>query len=145
MLTFELAPPHESEPCSCCGGKTTSLTRFVHKDGDAHAIYYARFSDNHPNRSVLATVSLGEWGEGTTPEQRVAFALEIRSSDSRYQVAVLDSDQSPWRESKMLGRTLDREEALKHPMIAEVFHITDHMVVEDIPLKAYLDAPSGAA
>jgi hypothetical protein len=35
---------------------------------------------------------------------------------------------------------LDREAALAHPLIDEVFHITDHAVLEDLPLKAYLDA-----
>src|SRR5262245_54837789 len=139
MLSFEFSPPSESEPCSCCGGRTTSLTRFVYKNGDAHAIYYARFSDNHPMRSVLATVSLGEWGEGANPGQRVAFALQLRPAPSEYEVEVLDSVQSPWREAKVIGRTLDREEALKHPLLPEVFHITDHMVAEDKVLKGYLD------
>jgi hypothetical protein len=145
MLTFELEPPNESAPCKCCGGKTTSLTRFVRKDGDAYAVYYARFSDNHPNRPVVATVSLGEWGGDSKPEQRVAFALEIRSTDEQYSVGVLDADQSPWHESEFLGRTLNREEALAHPLINVVFHITDHMVVEDLPLKRYLDSPTSAA
>ena len=140
MLTLEFEPEHESGPCECCGGRTTSLTRFVHKDGDAYAIYYAQFSNNHPEHSVLATVSLGPWGEGAVPEQRVAFALELRSSQSQYEVAVIDADRSPWREAKIIGRTLNRDEALKHPMLAEVFHITDHMVLEDMPLKAYLNA-----
>ena len=140
MLRFEFEPPSESSPCACCGGQTTSLTRFVHKDGGAHAIYYAQFSNNHPQRSVLATVSLGPWGEGSTPEQRVAFALELRASESQYEVAVIDADRSPWREAKVIGRTLNRSEALKHPLLPEVFHITDHMVLEDEPLKSYLNA-----
>jgi hypothetical protein len=54
-------------------------------------------------------------------------------------VEVLDAAQSPWFEAKIIGRTLNRAEALKHPLLPEVFHITDHMVVEDKPLKAYLD------
>jgi hypothetical protein len=37
---------------------------------------------------------------------------------------------------------LDRETALAHPLIDDVFHITDHAVLEDQPLKAYLDAPA---
>ena len=140
MLSFEFEPPSESSPCECCGGKTTSLTRFVHKGGDAHAIYYAQFSDNHPERSVLATVSLGPWGEDSTSEQRIAFALELRASESRYEVMVIDADHSPWREAKIIGRTLNRAEALEHPLLAEVFHITDHIVLEDPPLNAYLNA-----
>ncbi len=121
------------------------LTRFVYKDGDAHAIYYARFSDNHPARNVVATVSLGEWGEDAPPERRVAFALELRSGDTQYEVEVLDAERSPWRDVEIIGRTLDRQEALAHPFLAEVFHITDHMVVEDEPLREYLDGEDSPA
>ena len=140
MLTIEFEPPKESAPCECCGGRTTRLTRFVHSEGDAYAIYYALFSDSHPGRAVSVTVSIGEWGEGSTPEQRVAFALELRSTDSQYQVGVVDSEKSPWREASFIGRTLDRVEALAHPRIKEVFHITDHIVTEDEPVHAYLNA-----
>lgn len=140
MLSIEFEPARESEPCPCCGGKTTALTRFVHKDGDAHAIYYARFSDNHSERVVLATVSIGDWSEGTPPEQRVAFALELRAAASEFQVGVVDAMQSPWRNAKIIGRTLDRAEALAHPLLKEAFHITDHMVREDIPIRDYLSA-----
>jgi hypothetical protein len=140
MLSFEFEPPNESGVCSCCGGKTTALTRYVFKDGDAYAIYYVRFSTNHPERFAVATISIGEWGEGSTPEQRVAFAFELRTTNNEYQVGLIDSAHSPWREAKTIGRTLDREEALKHPLLSEVFHITDHMVVEDKELKAYFNA-----
>jgi hypothetical protein len=34
---------------------------------------------------------------------------------------------------------LDREEALAHERLAEVFHITDHMVVDDQPMREHLD------
>jgi hypothetical protein len=51
----------------------------------------------------------------------------------------VDADQSPWQDAEILGRMLDREEALRHPWIKEVFHITDHMVLEDVPLKSFLD------
>lgn len=140
MLSIEFEPPQESAPCACCGGRTTRLTRFVYQDGDAYAIYYALLADNHPGHAVSVTVSIGEWGEGSTPEQRVAFALEVRASDSQYQTGVVDAVQSPWREAKFIGRTLDRVEALSHPRIKEVFHIIDHVVMEDQPVHAYLNA-----
>ena len=56
MLRIEYEDPVESGPCECCGGTTTSLTRFVYSDGDAYAVYYARFSDSHPGREVRAAV-----------------------------------------------------------------------------------------
>jgi hypothetical protein len=142
-ITIEFEPPRQSGTCECCGGRTTSLTRFVYKNGDAFAIYYARFSDNHPERLVLAAVSIGEWGEGSVPAQRIAFALQLRTGSENYEVMVCDAATSPWCASDLLGPMLDREAALAHPLIDEVFHITDHALVEDEPLKAYLDTAAG--
>ena len=139
MLTIEFEPANKSAPCECCGGQTTSLTRFVYRDGNAYAIYYATFSDSHPDRVVVATVSLGEWGEDATPEQRVAFAMELRSTASEYQVGLIDATRSPWREAEVIGRKLDREEALAHPWVREAFHVADHMVAEDEPIRSYLN------
>ncbi len=63
VLTIEFEPPRELQPCQCCGGPATSLTRFVYDEAGAYAIYLARFSDRHPERLVKAVVSIGEWGE----------------------------------------------------------------------------------
>ena len=142
MLTIEIDEPPATTQCECCGGTTTRLTRFVYKDGDAFAIYYAMFSDNHPEREMKIAVGVGEWGEGTAPEDRRAFALVMRSTDDAYQVTVVDADESPWRSAGIIGRMLDRDEALADPWIEEVFHITDHMTEDDPAIKSYFeDAP----
>ncbi len=139
VIRIDFEVPARAETRDCCGGKTTSLPRFVYEDDDAHAIYYARFSDKHPYRVVVATVSLGEWGEGSTPDQRVAFAVNIWSDASNCKVHLIDAVESPWRHVDTIGRTLDRDEALRHPFLEEVFHITDHMVRDDQAIKDYLD------
>jgi hypothetical protein len=138
MLTFEFAEPDRSR-CDCCGGVTISLTRFVYEDGDAYAIYYARFGEQHEPRVVEAVVSVGEWGEDAGPWDRVAFPLRLRAGESEYQVTVVDAEESPWQGVDLLGRMLDREEALAHERLAEIFHITDHMVVDDEAIREYLD------
>jgi hypothetical protein len=135
VLTIEQDEPRRSL-CECCGGTTTTLTRFVYRDGDAHAIYYARFSDNHPNASVDLLVSIGEHGEGTAEQDRVAFAMELRPGDG---VRVTDADESPWRDATVIGRILNRSEGLEHPLLREAFHIVDHAVLEDAPLRSYLE------
>ena len=134
MLQIEFSEPVIGEPCPCCGGKTVSLTRFVTEDGDAYAIYYIRFSADHANAPALATVSVGAWGEGTLPSQRAAFALELLQDGVR----VLDAADSPWRDAALIGKTLDREEALMHERIKDVFHITDHIYVEDAEFMKFL-------
>jgi hypothetical protein len=138
MLTFEFAEPDRSR-CDCCGGVTISLTRFVYEDGDAYAIYYARYGEQHEPRVVEAVVSVGEWGEDAGPWDRVAFPLRLRAAESEYQVTVVNADESPWQGVDLLGRMLDREEALAHERLAEIFHVTDHMVVDDEAIRKYLD------
>ena len=125
--------------CECCGGTSTTLTRFVYKDGDAFAIYFALFSDNHPEREMSVAVSIGEWGDGTTAEDRLAFALILRCREDQYEVMVVNADKSPWQDAEMIGRMLDRDEALAHPWIEEVFHITDHMVEDDLEIRSYFE------
>jgi hypothetical protein len=88
-------------------------------------------------------VSIGEWGEGSNPGQRNAFALELRAGSENYEVHVCEAAASPWSGVDLLGPMLDREPALVHPLIDEVFHVTDHAVLEDQPIKSYLDAPAG--
>ena len=139
MLTFEFENPSLAK-CECCGGVTTSLTRFVYQDGDAYAIYYARFGLEHDPRVVEAVVSIGEWGEGSGPWNRVAFPLRLRAAEAEYQVTVVEAAESPWEGIELLGRMLGRVEALKHERLREVFHISDHMVRDDAPLRDYLNA-----
>lgn len=137
-MTFEFEEP-TSATCECCGGMTTALTRFVYEDGNAYAIYYARFGLRHEPRHVEAVVSIGEWGEGSGPWDRVAFPLRVRATDRGYQVKVVDAGESPWQGVELLGRMLDRAEALQHERLQEVFHISDHMVWDDVPLREYLN------
>jgi hypothetical protein len=118
---------------------------FVHQDSlplDAYAVYYAAFSDKHEPRLARVIVSLGSWG-GSDPDEvpsdRVAFAMDIRSGPDTYDVMVTNASESLWADARLLGRKLEREEALAHPWISEAFHVTDHMVTEDPPLRAFLD------
>jgi hypothetical protein len=68
-----------------------------------------------------------------------AFALRLRAAETEYQVTVVDAEESPWNGIELLGRMLDREEALEHERISEVFHVTDHMVADDGAIREYLN------
>jgi hypothetical protein len=139
MLSIEFEPPAtDTEPCKCCGGRTTRLARFVYSDGDAYAVYYAQFSDNHPNRYVSVLISIGEWGNDAPPSDRVAVYIRIWTTAENYQVSVRDAVESPWGEVDIFGPTLNRDEALAHPRIKDVFHLSDHIVTDDLPVIEYL-------
>lgn len=134
MLTIEYEEPHRTI-CECCGNASTTLTGFVSEDGDAYAVYYASFAEEHPH--VKAVVSLGIWWEGGTPKDRVAFAVVLWEDKDQFGVRLVDAEESPWKDAELLGRMLNRDEALQHPRVKDAFHITDHMVEEDPEIIAF--------
>lgn len=109
MIEIECEEPFESV-CDCCGNTTVELTRFVYQDGDAFAVYYANFSENHPEPEIKTVISLGEWGEEGKPEDRRAFALIIRNNDLQYEVTVVNGDESPWQDVEIIGQILNRSD-----------------------------------
>lgn len=139
MIEIECEAPKRST-CDCCGNVTMRLTRFVYRDKNAYAVYYAQYTAGHDKKQVSALIGLGEWGEGSSPAERVAFPLQIWTGDHDFKVGLVDAEDSPWSQVTFLGKILDRAVALKHPWIGEVFHITDHMVTDDKEIARYFNA-----
>jgi hypothetical protein len=135
VIEIEFEPPYLST-CECCGAVTTRLTRFVSEDDAAYAVYYACMSDNHPDEMKVA-VSVGAWGDGSAPADRTAFALRLWQDESQFGVTVEDASASPWQSVELIGRMLDRSDALAHPRVKDVFHVTDHIFADDPEVKAF--------
>jgi hypothetical protein len=124
--------------CDCCAGLTVRLTRFVHRDGDAFAIYYAAYSNNHPDNELAMLVSLGEWGEDSEPRQRAAFYCRVRPTEDSYEVMLADAAQSRWGDVEIIGEKLTREAALRHPWKATAFEVLDEAFVQDRVLRGFI-------
>ena len=137
MLRFEFEEPLRSN-CQCCGELTTSLTRFVYKDDDAFGVYYAKFTEGHAEKRLSGIIGLGKWGdEELGPEARLAFPFQIWLDGDNLHVGLVNAADSHWSHITFLGRILDRSEALAHLWVKEVFHVTDHMILDDAEIAAY--------
>lgn len=138
MIEIEFEKPTVTK-CACCGGKTTRLTRFVYQDNHAFAVYYLLFTEGHNEKVAEGLIGLGQWGEDGAPEKRTAFPFRIWTTEKNYHVGLMDARDSVWGDVTFLGRVLDREEALKHEWIQDVYHITDHIVMEDREVISYFN------
>jgi|TARA_B110000967_G_scaffold7551_1_gene7578 hypothetical protein len=138
MIKIEFNKPDSFE-CECCGNESISLTRFVYNDGNAHAVYYAKYTPGHDDKVVTGIIGLGDWGDDAKPENRTAFPFRIWTNEENYQVGLIDKNESPWSDVELLGKVLDRKESLEHEWVKEVFHITDHIVAEDKEVIKYLN------
>jgi len=145
MIEIEFEEPSVSI-CECCGKNTVRLTRFVLKDGNAHAVYYLQYTPGHNPAYMSGLIGLGGWGESASPDDRLAFPFRLWTSQDSYSVGLIEAAESPWVESTFLGRLLNRNEALAHPWCKEVFHLTDHITQEDPEAIAFLaEQPQGGA
>jgi hypothetical protein len=138
MNQIEFEEP-EISVCECCGRASKRLTRFVTRNGDAFAVYYVKFTEGHDNRKAYVMVGFGDWDDNALPDEaRTSFTYEIWLADDAYQLSLIDPDQSPW-DTGYLGHRLSAIEARAHPLLQEVFDLSDHIVRCDESLVAYLD------
>jgi hypothetical protein len=141
MIEIEFEEP-TIDKCNCCGSNIVRLTRFVYQNDDAFAVYYAKFVTGHDEKIVYGLISLGDWGEGAEPKDRLAFPFRIWLKENDFQVGLVDREDSPWKDVEYLGQILDRKDALLHHWIKDVFHITDHMVEDDKLIVNYFSEAS---
>lgn len=125
-IAVEPEPRVKESACPSCAGCNRLLHGYIYEDGDAHGLYFVEWCDgSHPYRAAFLTLGLGAFGEDTDPGDRRAYAVEWRSQG----MALLDE---PARDRPdLLGRFVPREEALALPDIDHVWHVADHVVVDD--------------
>jgi hypothetical protein len=140
-LALEMGPQDLGIECDCCGVRSTTVHGFVYQRGNAFAVYYAGWSQKHPDRGVTLAIATGEWGEGSSPADRVSIGLKARSSEDEIQFTVLTADESPWGDTPMFGKMLQRKEALSHPRLAQTFAIADLIVDKDERVHRFLWGP----
>ncbi len=139
MLEFEFEPV-ETSICGCCGKTTTRLIRWVIENDEAFAMYYAAFSNGHPESGVTGIASFGEWrADGYIPESRVALAFQLRPGEEEIRVEITDAAESPWANAKLIGQKLSRESALESVWLKDLFRITDQMVSDDPAIKEFFE------
>ena len=141
MIEIEFEEPQEMK-CDCCGGTTTKLVRYVSQDNEAFAVYLASFTPKHEEKLVHIIIGLGTWGEDAPPSERTAFVLKLWQNEKQWNVTILDKDESAWGSVEFLGKILNRKEALCHPWIKDIYHITDHITMEDKPIIEYFSENS---
>jgi hypothetical protein len=138
MIEIEFEEPMVKK-CDCCGQEIVTLTRFVYNDGEAFTVYYANFTRGHEDKVVTGIIGIGEWGDNAEPIDRLAFPFRIWTNETNYQVGLIDAKESLWSDVTFLGQILNRDEALNHEWVSDVFHITDHIVKDDKLIVEYFN------
>ncbi len=137
-MTYEIEQVEPSMArCDCCDGLSVRLTRFVYRDGDAYAIYYSAYTNAHPGKELAMLVSLGGWGEGSSPSQRVAFYCHVRPTAASFEVALGDAATSSWSHAEIVGEKLSADQAREHPWKESAYEVLGEALSRDVVLKGF--------
>ncbi|MGV3755652.1 MAG: hypothetical protein ACO1QS_09750 [Verrucomicrobiota bacterium] len=132
-LEIDYCAPLHAGMCECCRGTTTTLNRMVTRDGFPYSICQITYAETHPKEPARGIIGIGEFGEGTSPRQRVAFGISLRPVG----IMVVDATDELWPDTEILGQKLSREAALKHPSKTALFRLVDKLYAEDKVLREY--------
>lgn len=138
VLTIEPDGEKFHGACPDCGEATRSVWGYVSKDDRARAVYYIRWTDFHLERGAQLGISIGVWGDGSLPVERVLFGVECRIGASGPEFMLVDAETVPWSEHAFLGMGLTRAQALGDARKAEVFEILDLVVDADPRFRTFL-------
>ena len=137
-LTIEPGEAAKPHPCRCCGETTFMVYGLVYHEGSAHAVYFAGWSEGHRDRGLRLAVSIGEWGEGSTPEGRIAVGLSARLRAGQVIFDVVAPADSPWSTFSLLGEMLSETEARAHPYLEAFVDVAKQAVKDDPRVRRFL-------
>lgn len=130
---------HEANPCADCGAFERTVWGYVKKDGDAFAVYYARWQINHRERGLKLLVSLGGWRKTEDEADRRALAFDCQLGGKRPAFESVDAATLAWSEKAFLGQKLSKDEAAAAPEVeAEARRLAERIVQHDERVRAFV-------
>ena len=132
-IRVEPEPPTKQSTCEQCAGTNHLLHGYVYDDDHPHGVYFVEWCDgDHPRRAAFVTVGLGAFGEGTGPDDRMAFCIEWRAEGMGL------TDQPARDHPDLLGDFVPRERALQIENVNHLWHVADHILLNDARLAPVL-------
>ena len=136
VLAFDGDPTVRIVSCPSCGRDHESVTGFVLRDGRAHAVYFA---DWHPETGeAFIDVVLGAFEEPGHLDN-VTFGCRVGHVAAQEAPACsLVTGGATRSDRPLLGRRLDRQQALGHPRLVDFWAVIDWLIVNDPTLHQHV-------
>lgn len=127
--------PTKESSFACAEGLLRTVWGHVSKEDAAHAVYYVRWNDTDLGDATFL-VAVGDWSEGATERDRDCVAAMARAIDGHLSFMLVDAADTSFADQISLGSMAAADSVRGTPLAAEVFHILDHVLVEDPRVSA---------
>lgn len=138
MITVRLGDAFAPNTCVCCGRSIESCYGFLYCDGAAFAFYRAAWSYAHIEHGAEVAIEIAEGWARTHCMRRVSFGLRVASGVDDIGITLIDALDSAWGDGQHGCRMLRREEALRHPLKAQVLDATVQLLHDDPEIHRFL-------
>jgi len=134
LIRVEPEPPTKESTCDECGGTNRLLHGYVYDDDHPNGVYFLEWCDgDHPDKAAFLTIGLGAFGDGTDGTDRAAFCVMWRRDGTTL------TDGPARDRPDLLGKFSPRSAALRMPNIEHLWHVADHIVLDDHRVAAVRD------
>ena len=129
--SLELANSTSRLNCSCCTFGMTSVCGFISKDGRPYSVYYALIHNNRKDIFVRLSISVGEWWNHKSYENRYALCMDVTPNRKTWRMSVRDAIYSPQQNFVPFGQWLSVKKAGDNPLLEEIMDVANFIVAHD--------------
>ena len=132
-MNLRVEPQSSSDGhCDCCGNTTRTVNGFISTPEAGVAAYFVSWTLGAvASHGASFDFIIGRWGEGASPDDRAAAALELRIIEEQPQFMVRDAAARPAASSGLAARALARAEVVDTPLARQVFELVDAVWLQD--------------
>lgn len=138
MITVQLGDALAPSTCACCGQAIESSYGFLYQDGAAFAFYRAAWSYAHIEHGADIAIQVAEAWAKAHHHWRVSFGVRVACGRDDIGITLIDALDSAWGEDGNGSHMLAREEALRHPLKAQVLDATEQLLHKDPQVRRFL-------
>jgi hypothetical protein len=119
-------------PCDCCGSMSRTVWGHLYVDGDSRAVYYVQWTLGQvPRHGANIDLLMGQWGEDSTPEQRVAVSIVYRIGEHGPEFFSIDPDERPHAQSGLATNFIPGRHVLGNPVGADAYAFMHAILGQD--------------
>lgn len=141
MQNIQIQPDKQND-VHCDDDGTTSRTvwGYINVDGAARAVYYVQWTLGQPaENGANIDLLMGEWGDGTTPEQRVALSLVLEINDGPLFYSI-DPDGRPHAATGLAAHLIPAQNVFANPVGADAYAFMHAIFGQDPRVREIVDA-----
>lgn len=124
--------------CPCCKLDSYTVHGFLYEKTGTTSVYFAGYTYGHQKRRANLVLSIGDWGEGTTPAHRKAIAMQAFLDDQAITFTFPHAKTSPWYGEGFLG-TMSSPEQLSAQDRAHSQELARAIVEKDPRVAGYFE------